>query len=77
MSVRFIEVVFGVDCGRYSLGDHNNEDPQAWLALVPRDVVAVVPNYRLGIFGFLAGEEVKRNGVLNAGESRRDISGSS
>lgn len=53
---------------RYSLGDHNSEDPQAWLSLASRDVVAVVINYRLGIFGFLAGEEVKRNGVLNAGE---------
>lgn len=53
--------------GRYSLGDHNNDDPQAWLDLVPDDVVAVVPNYRLGIFGFLAGEEVKKDGVLNAG----------
>ncbi|KAK0463614.1 Alpha/Beta hydrolase protein [Desarmillaria tabescens] len=30
-------------------------------------VVAVVIQYRLGLFGFLAGEEVKANGVLNAG----------
>ncbi|KAK0211202.1 Alpha/Beta hydrolase protein [Desarmillaria ectypa] len=30
-------------------------------------VVAVVIQYRLGLFGFLAGESVKVNGVLNAG----------
>ncbi|KAF9461661.1 Alpha/Beta hydrolase protein [Collybia nuda] len=30
-------------------------------------VVAVVIQYRLGVFGFLPGSEVKRNGVLNAG----------
>ncbi|KAJ6608702.1 Alpha/Beta hydrolase protein [Mycena sp. CBHHK59/15] len=31
------------------------------------DVVAVVLQYRLGLFGFLAGSKVKANGVLNAG----------
>ncbi|KAI3607697.1 cephalosporin esterase [Moniliophthora roreri] len=30
-------------------------------------VVAVIIQYRLGFFGFLAGNEVKENGVLNAG----------
>ncbi|KAG6883803.1 hypothetical protein C0993_003646, partial [Termitomyces sp. T159_Od127] len=30
-------------------------------------VVAVVIQYRLGIYGFLAGKEVKSGGVLNAG----------
>ncbi|KAL0578550.1 hypothetical protein V5O48_003451 [Marasmius crinis-equi] len=30
-------------------------------------VVAVVIQYRLGLFGFLSGNEVKENGVLNAG----------
>ncbi|KAJ7651188.1 Alpha/Beta hydrolase protein [Roridomyces roridus] len=32
-----------------------------------RGVVVVIIQYRLGIFGFLAGAEVKENGVLNAG----------
>lgn len=30
-------------------------------------VVVVVLQYRLGLFGFLAGQEVKDNGALNAG----------
>ena len=31
------------------------------------DVVVVVIQYRLGLFGFLAGQDVKDGGVLNAG----------
>lgn len=30
-------------------------------------VVAVIIQYRLGVFGFLAGEKVHKGGVLNAG----------
>ena len=30
-------------------------------------VVAVVIQYRLGVFGFLSGEKVKEDGALNAG----------
>lgn len=31
------------------------------------NVVVVVIQYRLGLFGFLAGQDVKDEGVLNAG----------
>ena len=31
------------------------------------NVIAVLIQYRLGLFGFLAGSDVKRDGVLNAG----------
>lgn len=31
------------------------------------NVIAVVVQYRLGLFGFLAGEQVKEHGALNAG----------
>lgn len=31
------------------------------------DFVVVVIQYRLNVFGFLSGEEVKQEGVLNAG----------
>lgn len=30
-------------------------------------VISVLIQYRLGLFGFLAGSDVKKNGVLNAG----------
>lgn len=32
-----------------------------------KTVIAVLIQYRLGLFGFLAGRDVKQNGVLNAG----------
>ena len=53
--------------GAYVRGDHSYDHPQRWLDLADKDVVLVVPNYRLGLFGFLAGEEVHKDGDLNAG----------
>ncbi|KAJ7476923.1 Alpha/Beta hydrolase protein [Mycena galericulata] len=38
-----------------------------------RGVVVVVIQYRLGVFGFLPGAEVKKNGVLNAGLLDQDF----
>ncbi|KAJ6524284.1 Alpha/Beta hydrolase protein [Mycena vulgaris] len=38
-----------------------------------RGVVAVVIQYRLGLFGFLSGAEVKKNGALNAGLLDQDF----
>ncbi|KAK6996661.1 carboxylic ester hydrolase [Favolaschia claudopus] len=38
-----------------------------------REVVVVVIQYRLGVFGFLAGTEVKKNGNLNAGLLDQDF----
>lgn len=65
-------VVVYLHGGGYTLGDHSQNNPEAYLELVPQDVVAVVPNYRLGLFGFLAGNAVKENGVLNAGMKSMD-----
>ena len=62
----FPVVVFFPD-GGYVRGDHSTTHPQRWLDLANKDVVVVVPNYRLGLFGFLAGEEVYKDGDLNAG----------
>ncbi|RPB02170.1 alpha/beta-hydrolase [Choiromyces venosus 120613-1] len=45
-----LPVAMFIHGGGYSLGDHNNDDPQA-----------------VGNFGFLAGSEVKKHGILNAG----------
>ncbi|KAJ7470971.1 Alpha/Beta hydrolase protein [Mycena latifolia] len=38
-----------------------------------RGVVAVIIQYRLGLFGFLPGEAVKKNGTLNAGLLDQDF----
>ncbi|KAJ7505620.1 Alpha/Beta hydrolase protein [Mycena galericulata] len=38
-----------------------------------RGVVVVSIQYRLGVFGFLSGEEVKKNGALNAGLLDQDF----
>lgn len=62
-----LPVVVYLHGGGYSLGDHRFDHPQSYLELAKNDVVSVVINYRLGIFGFLAGEDVKRDGDLNAG----------
>ena len=60
-------VVVYFHSGAYVLGDHSYEHPHRWLDLANKDVVLVVPNYRVGLFGFLGGEEVLRDGDLNAG----------
>ncbi|KAJ7505116.1 Alpha/Beta hydrolase protein [Mycena galericulata] len=38
-----------------------------------REVVVVIIQYRLGLFGFLAGQQVKDNGALNAGLLDQDF----
>ena len=53
--------------GAYVRGDHFYDHPQRWLDLADKDVVLVVPNFRVGLFGFLAGDEVHKDGDLNAG----------
>ena len=64
---RSFPVVVYFPSGAYVEGDHSLFHPQRWLDLADQDVVVVVPNYRVGLFGFLAGEEVYKDGDLNAG----------
>ncbi|KAG6808187.1 hypothetical protein H0H93_000467, partial [Arthromyces matolae] len=42
-------------------------DGNALISEASGGVVVVVIQYRLGVFGFLAGTQVKKNGALNAG----------
>ncbi|KAG6906474.1 hypothetical protein DXG01_013780 [Tephrocybe rancida] len=53
--------------GGYSLGSAAQYNGEDLVRGAKHDVVAVVIQYRLGLFGFLAGNEVKAGGVLNAG----------
>ncbi|KAK0644577.1 inactive carboxylesterase 4 [Cercophora newfieldiana] len=52
--------------GGYGAGD-GSQDMSGFLGANGNGIVAVVVQYRLGAFGFLASPEVKRKGVLNAG----------
>ncbi|KAF8158910.1 alpha/beta-hydrolase [Mycena galopus ATCC 62051] len=62
-----LPTIIWIHGGGYAIGSasqYNGAD------LVPdsnNQVVAVVIQYRLGLFGFLAGQQVKDNGALNAG----------
>lgn len=62
-----LQVIVYLHGGGYTMGDHQYEHPPRFLDLADEDVVVVVPNYRLGLFGFLAGEDVLKDGTLNAG----------
>ncbi len=54
------------DCS-YVAGSAGSFDGNDLLRESGNGVVAVIIQYRLGLFGFLAGEAVKANGRLNAG----------
>ncbi|CAE6491014.1 unnamed protein product [Rhizoctonia solani] len=52
---------------RTLFSDAASYDPTPLIQASNISLVAVVIQYRLGMFGFLPGREVKQNGVLNAG----------
>ncbi|KAG6906117.1 hypothetical protein DXG01_015840, partial [Tephrocybe rancida] len=53
--------------GGYSLGSTAQYNGEDLVRGANNDIVVVVIQYRLGLYGFLAGNEVKVGGVLNAG----------
>ncbi|KAJ7651194.1 Alpha/Beta hydrolase protein [Roridomyces roridus] len=59
--------------GGYALGGASSYNGEDIIAQSNRGVVVVVIQYRLGLFGFLAGAEVKENGALNAGLLDQDF----
>ncbi|KAJ7133522.1 alpha beta-hydrolase [Mycena epipterygia] len=62
-----LPVIVYIHGGGYDAGNISLYPTQDFVALSHLGVVAVSIQYRLGVFGFLAGEEVKRGGDLNAG----------
>lgn len=52
---------------RYFFWSKNVMHPQGWTTLVDRNVVNVAMNYRLGLFGWLASQDIKNDGDLNVG----------
>lgn len=64
--ISLLPVVVWIHGGGYIGGGIGN-DGNDLIAFSKGGVVVVQMQYRIGVFGFLAGEEVKRDGVLNAG----------
>ncbi|KAK0211804.1 Alpha/Beta hydrolase protein [Armillaria fumosa] len=62
-----LPVVVWIHGGGYVAGSASSFDGNDLIRESGNGVVAVIIQYRLGLFGFLAGEAVKANGRLNAG----------
>ncbi|KAJ7188730.1 Alpha/Beta hydrolase protein [Mycena filopes] len=59
--------------GGYVLGSASQYNGEELVQESKNELVVVVIQYRLGLFGFLAGEEVKEDGALNAGLLDQDF----
>lgn len=55
------------DGGGYALFSATGLDPTQFMGTNGNSFISVVIQYRLGAFGFLAGDDVKEDGTLNAG----------
>jgi carboxylesterase type B len=62
-----LPVVFWIHGGGYIAGSAVGFNGNDLIRESGGDVVAVVIQYRLGVFGFLGGQKVKNGGALNAG----------
>ncbi|QRV93853.1 carbohydrate esterase family 10 protein [Ceratobasidium sp. AG-Ba] len=62
-----LPVLVWVHGGGYFAGFAAAFDPTAMIKASNDSFVAVIIQYRLGMFGFLAGDKIKKNGDLNAG----------
>ncbi|KAG9127263.1 hypothetical protein FRC07_015121 [Ceratobasidium sp. 392] len=62
-----LPVLVWVHGGGYFAGFAASYDPTAMIQASNNSFVAVIIQYRLGMFGFLPGTEVKKHGDLNAG----------
>ncbi|KAF4597009.1 hypothetical protein EYR40_007459 [Pleurotus pulmonarius] len=64
---RPLPVVFWIHGGGYVAGGAGSFNGGDLISDAKNGVVTVIIQYRLGIFGFLSGSQVKANGALNAG----------
>ncbi|KAH9882826.1 hypothetical protein J1614_000192 [Plenodomus biglobosus] len=62
-----LPVFFWIHGGGYGLFSATGLDPTEFLTTNNNSFVSVIIQYRLGAFGFLAGDHVKAGGALNAG----------
>ncbi|KAJ7769912.1 Alpha/Beta hydrolase protein [Mycena metata] len=68
-----LPTVVWIHGGGYTLGSASQFRGTDLLAQSNRGIVVVVIQYRLNVFGFLSGAEVKKNGTLNAGLLDQDL----
>ncbi|KAJ7928409.1 Alpha/Beta hydrolase protein [Mycena leptocephala] len=68
-----LPTVVWIHGGGYIGGSVTAYDGEDIIRLSNRGVVVVLIQYRLGLFGFLAGSAVKKNGALNAGLLDQDF----
>ncbi|KAG7095881.1 hypothetical protein E1B28_006570 [Marasmius oreades] len=66
-SPKSLPVLVYIHGGGYTLGGANLYDGDFLVDQSNQEVIVVVLQYRLGLFGFLAGEKVKSDGALNVG----------
>ncbi|CAO2648598.1 Nn.00g078650.m01.CDS01 [Neocucurbitaria sp. VM-36] len=62
-----LPVFFWIHGGGYGLFSATGLDPTEFLTTNNNGFISVIIQYRLGAFGFLAGDDVKEDGALNAG----------
>ncbi|KAJ7695589.1 Alpha/Beta hydrolase protein [Mycena olivaceomarginata] len=71
--VEDLPVLVWIHGGGYVAGRASLYDGEDVINQSNRGIVVVIIQYRLGIFGFLPGAEVKKNGALNAGLLDQDF----
>ncbi|KAJ7470993.1 Alpha/Beta hydrolase protein [Mycena latifolia] len=71
--VRNLPTIVWIHGGGYLAGAANMYNGEDLVRQSNRGIVVVVIQYRLGVFGFLPGAEVKKNGALNAGLLDQDF----
>ncbi|KAJ7664715.1 alpha beta-hydrolase [Mycena rosella] len=71
--VENLPVLVYIHGGGYLAGQASASNGEDIINQSNRGLVVVIIQYRLGVFGFLPGEEVKKNGALNAGLLDQDF----
>ncbi|KAJ7461510.1 Alpha/Beta hydrolase protein [Mycena latifolia] len=72
-STKPLPTIVWIHGGGYVFGAASDYNGAELVQESNREVVVVVLQYRLGLFGFLAGQQVKDGGVLNAGLLDQDF----
>ncbi|KAJ7704489.1 Alpha/Beta hydrolase protein [Mycena rosella] len=72
-STKLLPTIVWIHGGGYVLGSAGDYNGAELVQESNNEVVVVVIQYRLGLFGFLAGEQVQDGGVLNAGLLDQDF----